>query len=127
MKKFGFKNLAQKIRPKNYGPIIQATATRATTRNGEEKGDQMVQCRDATAGVIESPGRPQEHSAPCVISPVPPGLGESAVLFRLGEQDRPELQIPLERPLNLETLQRLASRRDRAALIERALELVGVP
>ncbi len=74
----------------------------------------MGQCRDATAGVIETLERQQEHSAPCVISPVPPGIPESAVLFRLGEQDRPEVVIPLERPLSLETLQRLASRKDRA-------------
>ena len=92
------------------------------TRDGEARGGQMGQCRDATARVLENPGRPREHSAPCVISPVPPGLGESAVLFRLGEQDRPELLVSLERPLTLETLQRLASRKDRAALIERALE-----
>ena len=94
------------------------------TRNGDGSSDQMS---DVTAGVPESPGRSREHSAPCVISPVPPGLGESEVLFRLGEQDRPEILIPLERPLSLETLQRLASRKDRASLIERALELVGVP
>ncbi len=81
---------------------------RGATGNGEGKSDQMS---DVTAGVLESPGRPRGHSAPCVISPVPPGIPESAVLFRLGEQDRPEVVIPLERPLSIETLQRLASRK----------------
>ncbi len=43
------------------------------TSNGEEGGDQAS---DATAGVLESPVRPREHSAPCVISPVHPGIPE---------------------------------------------------
>ncbi len=98
----------------------------AVTRNGEEGSDQMGQCHDTTAEAFKALDRQQEHSVPCVISPVPPGIPESTVLFRLGEQDRPEVVIPLERPLGLETLQRLASRRDRAALIERALELADV-
>ncbi len=98
----------------------------AVTRNGEEGSDQMGQCHDTTAEAFKALDRQQEHSVPCVISPVPPGLGESAVLFRLGEQDRPEVLIPLERPLSLETLQRLASCEDRATLLERALELMDL-
>ena len=94
--------------------------------NGQKRSDQMGQCHDTTTEAFKALERQQDHSAPCVISPVPPGIPESAVLFRLGEQDKPEVVIPLDRPLGLETLQRLASRRDRAALIERALESVDV-
>ena len=72
---------------------------------------------------VKIPDQPLDHSEPCVISPVPPGVPESAVLYRLGAQDRPELVIPLEKPLSQETLRRLASRMDRAALIERALAM----
>ena len=64
----------------------------------------------------------QDRSASCVILPVTPGLAESEVLYRRGARGRPELVIPLERPITLKVLQRLASRKDRAALIERALE-----
>jgi hypothetical protein len=63
-----------------------------------------------------------DHSEPCVIHRVPPGLEIGSVLYRLGENDGPELVIHLERPLNLETLQRLASHKSPAALIEEALD-----
>ena len=95
------------------------------TRNREARGDQMMRCRGATARVLENPGRPREHSAPCVISPALPGLWESEVLFRPGEQAKFEPLIRLEGPLHLVTPQQLASRRDRADLIERALQVEG--
>ena len=62
--------------------------------------------------------------APCIDSRVVyPSIVESAVLYRVGPEDQPELVIPIERPVSLETFNRLVACKDRLGLIERALDL----
>ncbi len=70
------------------------------------------------------PGEQRDDLAPCIDSRVVyPGIMESAVLYRVGPEDKPELVIPIERPVSLETFNRLVACKDRLSLIERALDL----
>ncbi|MCH7928910.1 MAG: hypothetical protein IIA01_00195 [Proteobacteria bacterium] len=70
------------------------------------------------------PDEQQDDWAPCIDSRVVyPSIVESAVLYRVGPENKPELVIPVDRPVSLKTFNRLVACKDRLDLIERALDL----